>query len=383
MPTPIPYGRQSIDDTDLQAVAAVLRSPFLTQGPAAEAFESAVALRVGAGHALATTNATAALHLACLALGLGPGDRLWTSPITFVASANVGLMCGAEVDFVDIDPLTYNLSVTALEAKLQAAQAQQRLPKIVMPVHLCGQPCDMAAIGRLSRQYGFRVIEDASHAIGARDQGAPVGSCTWSDITVFSFHPVKIITTGEGGMALTNDPTLADRMRRLRSHGLQYTEAGQAFRADGEIWNYTQEDLGFNYRMTDLQAALGLSQLQRLDTFLARRQTLAARYDSLLLNLAIQRPHQLAGTESSYHLYPIGVDRQQAVYQGLRDLGIMCNLHYIPVYLQPFYARMGFRRGLCPNAETYFKRCISLPLHAELTNSEQDFIVDALQKVLT
>jgi len=382
----IPYGRQSISEADIQAVVDVLRSDYLTQGPVVPAFEQAVASYCHALHGVATSNATAALHIACLALGLGPGDWLWTSPITFVASANCGLYCGAHVDFVDIDPHSFNMSPVALEKKLIVAKLQGKLPKIVVPVHLCGQACDMAAIHALSIQYGFKIIEDASHAIGAKYQGEPVGNCRYSDITVFSFHPVKIITTAEGGLAVTNHPALAQKMNLLRSHGISTASADRQSRPAEEIWNYQQIDLGYNYRMTELQAALGLSQLQQLDSFVLKRQSIARYYDHALAEVNIQTPWQHPQTQSSFHLYPIQVAStsgisQQALYQSMTEAGVKVNLHYIPVYLQPYYAGLGFQPGHCPHAEDYFKSSISIPLYAGMTEEQQHRVVSLIQSL--
>lgn len=383
----IPYGRQDITQADIDAVVGVLQSDFLTQGPMVPRFEQGVAQHVGARHALAVNSATSALHIACLALGLGPGDRLWTSPVTFVASANCGLYCGAKVDFVDIDPRTYNLCPTALEAKLRQAERDGTLPKVVVPVHLCGQPCDMQAIHGLAQRYGFRIIEDASHAIGGRYQGEFIGNCRYSDITVFSFHPVKIITTAEGGMALTNDPALADRMALLRSHGITREASKMTHEAEGP-WYYQQIDLGFNYRMTELQAALGVSQLERLDAFVARRHQLARRYDRLLAGLPVVTPWQHPDGYSGLHLYVIRLqlDRlamgHRQVFEALREQGIGVNLHYIPVHTQPYYQGMGFRPGDFPQAEQYYREAISLPMYQGLSDAQQDQVVAALQQAI-
>lgn len=375
----IPYGRQDISQDDIDAVVAVLRSDFLTQGPAVTRFEQALAGYCGAGHAIACNSATSALHLACLALDLGPGDWLWTTPVTFVASANCGLYCGAKVDFVDIDPQTYNMSATALAQKLEQAKAEGRLPKVVVPVHLCGQPCDMAAIHALSREYGFRIIEDASHAIGGKYQGRPIGDGRHADITIFSFHPVKIITTGEGGVAVTNDSALADKMALLRSHGITRDPQEMSQAPDGP-WYYQQIDLGFNYRMTDMQAALGLSQISRLDAFVARRADIARHYDEALADLAVTTPWQHPDSYSGWHLYVIRVaaEKHRVIFEGLRAEGVGVNLHYIPVHTQPYYKRMGFRPGDFPQAEAYYAEAISLPMFPTLTPADQDRVVAVL-----
>lgn len=381
----IPYGRQDVTQADIDAVVEVLQSDFLTQGPQVPRFEQAVAQHVGASHALAVNSATSALHMACLALGLGPGDWLWTSPITFVASANCALYCGAEVDFVDIEPRTYNLCPQALERKLVEAERDGRLPKVVVPVHLCGQPCDMQAIHGLAQRYGFRIIEDASHAIGGRYQGEFIGNCRYSDITVFSFHPVKIITTAEGGMALTNDASLADRMALLRSHGITRDPSQMTHEADGP-WYYQQIDLGFNYRMTELQAALGVSQMQRLDQFVVRRHELARRYDELLADLPVVTPWQHPDSYSGLHLYVIRLKlddmrrTHRQVFESLRAQGIGVNLHYIPVHSQPYYQRMGFQSGDFPQAEHYYAEAISLPMYYGLSGTMQDTVVQALRE---
>jgi UDP-4-amino-4,6-dideoxy-N-acetyl-beta-L-altrosamine transaminase len=384
----IPYGRQEISQADIDGVVAVLRSDFLTQGPQVPHFEQIVARHVGGKHALAVNSATSALHVACLALGLGHGDLLWTTPVTFVASANCGLYCGAQVDFVDIDQRTYNLCPLALEAKLIEAARVGRLPKVLVAVHLCGQPCDMVAIYDLGQKYGFKIIEDASHAIGGKYRGEFIGSCHYSDITVFSFHPVKIITTAEGGMALTNDDALAADMSLLRSHGITRDPAQMTHPPDGP-WYYEQLELGFNYRMTELQAALGVSQMGQLNAFVERRRQLAKRYDQLLADLPLTTQWQHPDSYSAMHLYVIclQLDRisqtHRQVFTALREHGIGVNLHYIPIHTQPYYQRLGFRKGDFPNAETYYAQAISLPMYQSLTNEQQDQVVAGLRAVLT
>lgn len=379
----IPYGRQSITQDDIDAVTAVLRSDFLTQGPVVPAFEAAVAQACNAAHAVAVNSATSALHVACMALGLGAGDVLWTVPNTFVASANCALYCGASVDFVDIDPVRFTMCPKALETKLEQAQQAGRLPKVIVPVHLCGQSADMQAIGALARAYGVRVIEDGSHAIGARYQGQPVGDCRYSDICVFSFHPVKIITTAEGGLATTQDAALALAMQLARSHGITREPALMTHAPDGP-WYYQQIALGYNYRMTELQAALGLSQMDRLAAMVARRAELAARYDRLLADLPLTLPAQAPDTASSWHLYVIQVDpaRHRAIFEALRGAGIGVNLHYIPVHTQPHYRAMGFAPGMFPASEAYYAGAISIPLYYDLTEQAQDQVVQALRAVL-
>lgn len=383
----IPYGRQDIQQSDIDAVIEVLQSDFLTQGPMVPRFERAVAETVGAQHALAVNSATSALHIACLALGLGAGDWLWTTPVTFVASANCGLYCGAKVDFVDIDPHTYNLCPKALEAKLEQAEREGRLPKVVVAVHLCGQPCEMQPIHALGQRYGFCIIEDASHAIGGKYQGDYIGRGKYSDITVFSFHPVKIITTAEGGMALTNDEKLARRMDLLRSHGVTRDPELMTREADGP-WYYQQVDLGFNYRMTELQAALGLSQLARLDEYVARRNALAERYDTAFAKLPVITPKQHPESYSGRHLYVIRLKRDELklthrqVFEALREQGIGVNLHYIPVHTQPYYEQLGFRTGDFPEAERYYAEAISLPLYPTMSEVQQEQVVAVLQAIL-
>jgi len=379
----IPYGRQDISQEDIAAVVAVLRSDFLTQGPAVPAFEAAVAAACRAPHAVAVSSATAGLHIACLALGLGPGDRLWTSPNTFVASANAALLCGGAIDFVDIDPKTYCMSASALEDKLAAAEREGLLPKIVMPVHFAGQPCDMSAIKALGDRYGFRIVEDASHAIGAIYRGGPVGDCRFSDICVFSFHPVKIITTAEGGLCTTQDPEIAQRLADLRSHGVSRDPARMEGESEGP-WYYQQLGLGLNYRLTDMQAALGASQMKRLAAFVDRRHALARRYDSLLADQPVVAPWQDPDGRSALHLYPvrlkldeIGRSRRE-VFDAMRAGGVGVNVHYIPVHLQPFYRSLGFGPGQFPEAEAYYAQALTLPLHPTLSEPDQDIVVAAL-----
>ncbi|MGC9457319.1 MAG: UDP-4-amino-4,6-dideoxy-N-acetyl-beta-L-altrosamine transaminase [Halothiobacillaceae bacterium] len=382
----IPYGRQDIQPEDIAAVVEVLRSDYLTQGPVVPRFEQAVADYCGAGHAVAVNSATSALHIACLALGLGEGDWLWTSPITFVASANAGRYCGARVDFVDIDPQTCNMSVEVLKSRLEQAERDGKLPKVVMPVHFAGQPCDMPAIAELARRYGFRVIEDASHAIGARYGNIKVGACAHSDITVFSFHPVKIITTGEGGLATTNDPQLARHMERLRSHGITRDPAEMRGEPDGP-WYYQQIELGFNYRMTEMQAALGLQQLERLDTYVVRRNELAEQYDQALADLPVVTPWQNPESWSARHLYPVRITSaarrsRREVFDGLREQGIGVNVHYIPVHKQPDYQGLGYPLAACPAAEAYYSEAVSLPLFPALTTEHQEKVVTTLRELV-
>ena len=379
------YGKQSIDQNDIDAVVEVLKSDFLTQGPAIEKFEKCVSEYCGAKYAVAVTSATAALHISCLATGLGKGDILWTSPITFTASANCGRYCGADVDFVDIDPSTYNMSIAELEKKLQAAEIK---PRVVVPVHLAGQSCEMDKIYKLSQKYGFKVIEDASHAIGADYKETKVGCCKYSDMTVFSFHPVKIVTTGEGGMVLTNDKDLYEKLVLYRSHGITRDPKLMTGTADGP-WYYQQIDLGFNYRMTDMQAALGYSQMQKVNEFVSKRRYLAKRYNELLKNInGIQLPDQNEDTKSSWHLYVVRVDfskiskTKNQIFAEMKEKGICLNLHYIPVHTQPYYENLGFKGGDFPNSEKYYEEAFTLPLYYSLTDEQQDHIVKSLVEVL-
>jgi len=383
----IPYGKQDINQTDIDSVVDVLQSDFLTQGPQVPLFEKTVSDYCGAEYGVAVNSATSALHIACLALGLGKGDWLWTSPNSFVASANCGLYCGAKVDFVDIDPKTYNLSAKELERKLIQAKQDNKLPKIVIPVHFSGQSCDMKRIHSLSQEYGFKIIEDASHAIGGKYLDQPIGGCQYSDITVFSFHPVKIITTAEGGLATTNDEKLSERMQLFRSHGVTRNPKLMSKLSEGG-WYYQQVDLGFNYRMTELQAALGVSQMQRLDEFVTQRHTLQERYNLLLSSLPIVKPYQDRDSYSALHLYPIQIDldsvdkSRQQIFDELRQDGVGVNVHYIPIHTQPHYQELGFKEGNFPNSEVYYSRAISIPLFHAMTLDQQDQVVATLKKIL-
>lgn len=384
----IPYSRQSVDEADIDAVIEVLRSDWLTQGPSVERFEAAIADAVGASEVVAVANGTAALHVAAMAAGLAPGKRLWTSPNTFVASANCALYCGAEVDFVDIDPQDGNMSMARLAEKLEAAARNGALPDVVVPVHFGGQPCDMETLSALKQKYDFMVIEDACHAIGGRDRsGRPVGNCVTSDMAAFSFHPVKIVTTGEGGAISTNNPDLAARLRLARSHGITRDPS----MIDGDLdgpWAYRQIDIGYNYRLTDLQAALGISQMRRLAEFVERRNAFAQRYDTLLEDLPVTPLSVHEDAVSAYHLYVVRVDEQASghtrrqVFEALADRGIRCQVHYIPVHLQPVYSRFGFRPGDFPAAEDYYREAITLPLFPSMTESDQDRVVDELRDIL-
>jgi len=383
----IPYGRQDISDEDVKAVIDVLKSDFLTQGPAVPVFQNEICNYTNVNHAVAVNSGTSALHIACLAMGLGDGDWLWTSPNTFVASANCGVYCGAKVDFVDIDPQTYNMCVNKLEEKLIYAKSKNQLPKIVVPVHFAGQSCDMKGIYELSQRYGFRIIEDASHAIGAQYLGKPIGNCRYSDITIFSFHPVKIITCGEGGVATTNSAELASKMELLRSHGITRDPEIMSKESDGD-WYYQQLDLGFNYRMTDIQAALGASQMNRLNEFVNKRRDLAQRYDELLMELPIVTPYQNPDTSSCFHIYPILIDLgtvkklRKNIFNELRQRGIGVNIHYIPIHTQPYYAELGFKLGDFKEAEYYYNRTISIPIFSSMSYQQQDYVIEQVRQVL-
>lgn len=380
----INYGRQDINQADIDAVVDILKSDFLTQGPAVPAFEKGIAEYCGIEHAVVCNSATSALHIACLALGVGKDDIVWTAANTFAASSNCALYCGAKVDFVDIDPKTYNMSIECLEQKLADAKKSNMLPKVVIPVHLCGQSCDMESIHALSDSYGFRIIEDASHAIGGEYKNSKIGNCQYSDITVFSFHPVKIITSGEGGAAVTNNSNLANSLKAFRSHGISSFKEEMQPRSEKEIWNYQQIKLGYNYRMTDIQAALGLSQLKRLDEFILKRHSIADIYDKELKDLPITLPWQHPDTYSSYHLYPIRINEEKVgishrnAYDAMQKAGINVNLHYIPVYLHPYYEKMGFKAGHCPESESYFREALSIPIYPRLLESEQSKVIHAI-----
>ncbi len=377
----IPYGRQNISEEDIQKVVDVLNSDFLTQGPQVPLFEKEVSNYCSAKYAVAVNSATSALHISCLALGVGKGDIVWTTANTFVASSNSALYCGASVDFVDIDKHTYNMCLEDLEDKLIKASKKNKLPKVIIPVHMSGQSCNMQAIYNLSLKYGFKIIEDASHAVGGKYKGQPVGNCKYSSFTVFSFHPVKIITTGEGGMALTNNKDLAFRAKLFSSHGITNQKDYMMARPEDEIWNYQQFELGFNYRLTDINAALGRSQLQRLDDFVQKRRTLAKRYDDLLDKKYVVIPNVHEDSYSSYHLYLIRIKDekyQKALYEFFLQNRIAVNLHYIPVYRQPFYEKLGFKKGYCPVAESYFKSIFSIPIYPDLTLSDQDKVIGVI-----
>lgn len=377
----IPYARQMIDQSDIDAVIEVLHSDWLTQGPCIPALEAALAATVGAAHVVAVTSGTAGLHLACHALGLGPGDRLWTTPLSFVASSNCALYCGADVDFIDIDPDTGLMSLEVLAEELHRARHLGTLPKIVVAVHYAGLVLDMLALFELAREFGFRIIEDAAHALGAVSDGITVGTCRHSDVAVFSFHPVKHITTGEGGAVATQNPLLAQRLSLLRSHGITRDAALMKGESEGD-WYYEQVELGFNYRMTDLQAALGTSQLRRLDAFLARRRQLAERYPALLEGLPVKALPP--SPDAAWHLYPVRVEasRRKDVFDAMRRAQVIVNVHYLPIYLQPYYRRLGFQPGRCPQAEVFYAGLISLPMYAGLEDAAQDRVVRLLAKAL-
>ena len=385
----IPYGRQDITEEDIEEVIKVLRSDFITQGDVVPAFEKKLAEYSKSKFSIVVNSATSALHIACKALSVGPGDLVWTSANTFAASSNCALYCGANVDFVDIDPETYNISIEALTNKLEIAKKNKRLPQVIIPVHLCGQSCDMRSIHELSKKFGFKIIEDASHAIGGKYLDKPIGSCDYSDITVFSFHPVKIITTGEGGAALTNDAMLANKMKVLSSHGITRDIENMNASSVPGPWYYEQISLGHNYRMTEISAALGLNQLRRIDRFVSRRHSIATYYNQKLSSLPLRIPYQHEDNYSSFHLYVIRLDLEDInlsyseVYNELRDKGIGVNLHYMPVYMHPFYRNLGFKEGYCPEAEKYAKECISIPMFPGLNETEQDYVIDSFKNILS
>jgi len=379
----IPYGKQDINQADIKAVVEVLQSDFITQGPQVPLFEKIVSKYCGAKYSVAVNSATSALHIACLAIGLGNNDYLWTSPNSFVASANCGLYCNAKIDFVDIDKRTYNLSAIKLEQKLIQAKKNNKLPKVVIPVHFAGQSCDMKKIYSLSKEYGFKIVEDASHAIGGKYLNKSIGNCQYSDITVFSFHPVKIITTAEGGLATTNDAKLEEKMQLFRSHGITRNSLSMINPSES-LWYYEQIDLGFNYRMTDLQAALGISQMKRLDEFISRRHVLQKRYNQLLDDSIVIKPYQDKDCFSSFHLYPVQINinkSRQQVFSLFREKGVGVNVHYIPIHMQPYYQKLGFKQGDFPNAEAYYSNTISLPLYSSLSFESQDQVINITNKI--
>lgn len=380
----IPYGRQNISPQDINAVQEILAGPFLTQGPAVRQFEAALEAYVGCSKAVVTNSATSALHLACLALGVGPDDSVWTTAISFVASANAARYCGADVDFVDIEPDSFNISVAALEQKLrEAREAGGKLPKVVIPVAMAGQSSNMKEIAELSGEYGFKILEDASHALGATYRGARVGSCEFSDITVFSFHPVKMITTGEGGACVTNNLELGAKIERLRSHGIT-RQVSEMESPNSTPYYYEQLDLGYNYRMTDFQAALGASQLKRLDQFVAARNEIASLYSSLLDLPWVALPEITDECNSSFHLYIIRIQdgaprTRDQIFEAMRSNGILVNVHYIPIYRHPYYSRMGkYNPEDFPFAEEYYKQAISLPIFPGIKRSDLDSVVSSL-----
>ncbi len=382
------YGRQSIDNDDIQVVIETLKSDFITQGPKIPQFENSIKSYCGVKFGFAVNSATSALHISCLALGLGPGDILWTSANTFVSSSNCAILVGASVDFIDIDPDTLNMSTSCLEKKLIKAKTNNCLPKIVVPVHFAGQSCDMKKIYELSQIYGFKIIEDGSHAIGGIYKNSPVGSCIYSDICVFSFHPVKIITTGEGGIALTNSKQIAENLKKFRSHGIHSEKQKMRKRDPEEIWNYQQVSIGLNYRMTDIAAALGLNQMKKLNKFVSKRREIAKFYDSALSNLPLKKQYEIKDSKSTYHLYVVRLNlnykniTQKKVYEELTKLGILVNIHYIPVYRQPFYEDLGFSLGYCPESEKYFKEALSIPIYPDMTLSDLEYVKECFEQVL-
>lgn len=384
----INYGRHSISNSDIETVIKTLKSDFITQGPKIPLFEDSIKNYCGIKYGFAVNSATSALHIACLALGLGPGDILWTSANTFVSSSNCAILVGAKVDFIDIDPNTLNISISCLEEKLATAKKNNSLPKIIVPVHFAGQSCEMKKISELSKIYGFKIIEDASHAIGGYYNNLPIGSCKYSDICVFSFHPVKIITTGEGGIALTKSKSIADKLQKFRSHGIHTDKDKMRKRKNDEIWNYQQVCIGLNYRMTDIAAALGLNQMKRLDYFVKKRNNIANFYEKELINLPIKTQYQINNAKSSYHLYVLRLNlrdlkySQKEIYSKLVKLGIYVNIHYIPVYRQPFYEDMGFSNGYCPEAEKYFKEALSIPIYPDMTKDDLNYVTNNLERVL-
>lgn len=381
----IPYGKHQLFDSDIEAVTAILKSDYLTQGPTVELFENKVKEYVNVNYTVAVNSATSALHITCLALGLGDGDIAWTSAISFVASANCAIYCGASIDFVDVDLSTGNMSIKALKNKLLLAKQNNKLPKVVIPVHLTGNPCEMAEIKDLSSEYGFKVIEDASHAIGANYEKEYVGSCKYSDATIFSFHPVKIISSGEGGMVATNSEETFEKLKRLRSHGIVYGHSSRKNSPCNEIWNYEQVDLGYNYRMSDIHAALGLSQMAHIEDFIISRNAKAKVYNAAFKNSVLKTIEVSNDTKSSYHLYPILLPEtvdQKKIYSQLQNAGISVNIHYIPIYLQPYYEKIGFKRGYCPNAEIYFSKTITLPLYTTLKKEDQNYVINKVNEYI-
>tara|TARA_Y100000589_G_scaffold305927_1_gene320270 strand:+ start:10812 stop:11981 length:1170 start_codon:yes stop_codon:yes gene_type:complete len=383
----IPYGRQDIDDEDINNVVKVLKSDFITQGPTVPLFENLLSKYTHGKYSFCLNSATSALHLACLSLGLKKGDIVWTSPISFVASANCALYCGAKVDFIDIDPFSYNMSVKKLEEKLINAKKEGDLPKIVIPVHLSGQSAEMIKIKELSKEFNFKIIEDASHALGGSYKNEKIGSCKFSDLTVFSMHPVKMITTGEGGVITTNNKLIAKKIKSLRSHGITKDTLDMTKVPDG-LWYYEQLELGYNYRMPDINAALGITQLDKLDKFVSKREEIANYYDKNLIDLPLKTPHQIPNCVSSRHLYIIRIDNKHSkfkhkdIFSRLRDSNIGVNLHYIPIHLQPYFQNLGFIKGQFPEAEKYYEEAISLPIFTKLTKREQDYVIDTLRKLI-